>query len=531
MFRSILWFYPVLFAAHPVLALAAANPGEYRAWDLVTVLAVVIGAAAALSLVVALPLRRRWPKNTAPAVTLLLIVWFFHFVWFSQLLERIGYTLTRPRTLAALITVATLAWLIISRPHLRRFTVFMSLMGVFLVAQAALAIGVGQLRGAQALRRSTAIAELARPIPVRSDRSHSCAPPKPDIYFLLLDGYANAEVLREIYGFSNGRFQDSLRAIGFRVPQTVRSNYAHTHLSLASMLNLDYITRLQADLGARTSDPSALGHLIENNRAVRFLRKQGYTFIFSPSSWWPATMQNRHADIQVRTWPKFDLRRELGRTDLRRVLRDRSLLSVLTPPRHETDAEDILNAFDAMQDVPAMPQPTVTIAHVLAPHYPYVLDANCHPRASRAAHTDPHPWKDRQSYLDQLQCVNRLVLEFAGEVLKRSPSAPIIILQGDHGTNTRDQANKSSAWAVTAGEAAERFGAFGAYYMPCGQDTAFAGQMTPVNVLRKVFSTFLSADLPARPDSFYFTVTKRPFDFVRFAAEPDGSLTGPLPVK
>jgi hypothetical protein len=531
MLRSAVRFYPVLFAAHPVLALAAANPGEYSAWDLLAVLAVVVGAAAVLNLVVALPLRRQRPDNVAPAITLLLLVWFFHFVWFSEHLERIGYTLTRPRTLAALITVAALAWLIIGRPHLRRLTVFMSLMGVFLVAQVVLAIGVGQLRGAQAIRRSTTVAELARPIQVRSDGSHSCAPPKPDIYFLLLDGYANAEMLREIYGFSNARFQDSLQAMGFRIPHTVRSKYAHTHLSLASMLNLDYITRLQADLGARTADPSVLGYLIENNRAVRFLHEQGYTFVFSPSSWWPATMQNRHADVQVRTWPGFDLRREFGRTDLRRVLRDESLLSVLTPPRHETDAEDILHAFGAMQDVPAMPQPTVLIAHVLAPHYPYVLDVNCHPRVPRAAHTDPRPWKDQQGYLDQLLCINRLTLNFVGEVLKRSPSAPIIILQGDHGTNTRDQANKSSALAVTAGEAAERFGAFGAYYLPCGQDTAFAGEMTPVNVFRKVFSTFLRADLPTRPDSFYFSVTKRPFDFVRFAPGPNGSLTGPLPVK
>ncbi len=529
--RSAARFYPVLFAAHPVLALAAANPGEYSAWDLLTVFAVVVGAAAVLNLMIALPLRRQWPDNIASAITLLLIVWFFHFVWFSDLLERVGYTLTRPRTLAALLTVAALAWLIIGRPQLRRFTVFMSLMGVFLVAEVVLEIGVGQVRGAQAIRRSTTVAELARPIQVRSDRSHPCAQPKPDIYFLVLDGYANAEVLRETYGFSNRRFLDSLRAMGFRIPHTVRSNYAHTHLSLASMLNLDYITRLQADLGPRTADPSVLGYLIENNRAVRFLHEQGYTFVFSPSSWWHATMQNRHADVQLRTWPRFDLKREFGRTDLRRVLRDQSLLRAFAPPRHETDAEDILHAFGAMLDVAAMPQPTALIAHVLAPHYPYVLDSGCNPRVSRAAHTDPHPWKDKWGYLDQLLCINRLTLKFVGDVLKHSPSAPIIILQGDHGTNTRDQANKTSAWTVTPSEAAERFGAFGAYYVPCGQDTAFAGEMTPVNVLRKVFSAFLSADLPTRPDSSYFSVSKFPFQFVRFAARPDGSLIGPLPVK
>ncbi len=400
-----------------------------------------------------------------------------------------------------------------------------------MVVQAVLAIGLGQLRGARAIRESSTVASLAQPIQVRAGPHWAKAMPHRDIYLLVLDGYANAEVLREVYQFSNERFQDSLRTMGFRIPHSPRSNYSQTHLSLASMFNLDYITRLQSDLGARATDPSTLNYLIENNRAVRFIRQQGYTFVFAPSPWWPATMGNRNADIQLRPWARFDLGRELGRTDLRRVLRDQTLLGTITARvPHQTDAVDILRSFSLMKDVPAMPQPTFLIAHVLAPHYPYVLDANCNPRSPVAKHTDRHPWKDRQGYLDQLLCINSLVLEFTSAVLKQSSSPPIIILQGDHGTNTHSQAGGSTSWAVSPEQAAERLGAFGAYYLPSGQDSAFAGQITPVNVLRKVFSHFLNADLPTLPDSFYFSVANYPFDFVRFASRPNGSLAGPLPV-
>ncbi len=98
-------------------------------------------------------------------------------------------------------------------------------------------------------------------------------------------------------------------------------------------------------------------------------------------------------------------------------------------------------------------------------------------------------------------------------------------------------------WADRPGSAGVRIGAaalrracrnaetFGAYYMPCGEDTTFAGEVTPLNMLRKVFSYYLGADLPSMPDSSYFSVTKRPFDFVRFVPRPDGSLSGPLPIQ
>jgi hypothetical protein len=534
--KPVVRLYPLLFAAFPILALAGANPGEYSVPDLLTILAIALGATALGNLVLAYALRRASPE-LAPAITALLVGWFFGFVPFSELLQRQGYSLTHPRVLAAVLTLVALGALYLGRRRLRTFTMFMTLTGALLVAQSLLAIGAGRWRGAREIGRSATVAGFARPVATHASATHAsathaCSAAKPDIYLIILDGYANADVLRAVYHFSNDRFVDSLRTLGFRIPQTVRSNYTHTHLSLASMLNMGYVTGLRADLGPEASNPSILNYLIENNRAAAFARGEGYTFVFSPSSWWAATMGNRNAQIQLVPWPGFDLWRELGRTDLRRVLRDRTMLSVFTPGEHRpTDGQFILRSFDAMETVPGMAAPTFLVAHVLAPHYPYVLDADCHPLNPRAKHTEAHPWADRQAYLDQLSCLNRRVLELVTNILERSPTPPVIILQGDHGSNTRDQANRLSPLTVTQDEAAERFGAFGAYYMPCGEDTAFAGEVTPVNVLRKVFSYYLGADLPSLPDSSYFSVTKRPFDFVRFVPRPDGSFSGPLPIQ
>ena len=46
----------------------------------------------------------------------------------------------------------------------------------------------------------------------------------PDIYFIVLDGYARADVLAKYYGFDNGPFIGGLRQRGFQVSEASRSN-------------------------------------------------------------------------------------------------------------------------------------------------------------------------------------------------------------------------------------------------------------------------------------------------------------------
>jgi hypothetical protein len=47
----------------------------------------------------------------------------------------------------------------------------------------------------------------------------------PDIYYVILDGYARADILDELYGYDNSRFLDYLERHGFFVAETSHSNY------------------------------------------------------------------------------------------------------------------------------------------------------------------------------------------------------------------------------------------------------------------------------------------------------------------
>ena len=90
------------------------------------------------------------------------------------------------------------------------------------------------------VRRSALVQRLAQPIRVQSGAEVG---PKRDIYLIVLDEYANAEVTEWLFGFDNHVFLDSLRQLGFVVP-AVHSNYLHTFLSLPSLLNAAHVAGL-----------------------------------------------------------------------------------------------------------------------------------------------------------------------------------------------------------------------------------------------------------------------------------------------
>ena len=86
----------------------------------------------------------------------------------------------------------------------------------------------------------TAVGRESGAVEHRSTASVAAAD-APDIYVILLDGYARADVLSEYYGFDNGPFIQGLERRGFQVGAASEANYTWTFLSLASTLNMDYL--------------------------------------------------------------------------------------------------------------------------------------------------------------------------------------------------------------------------------------------------------------------------------------------------
>jgi hypothetical protein len=498
--------YPFLLAAARVLYQAWHNPGYYTVTDLLIVLAAVL-AGVTLVYVVAARLGPRDASGRWPAfAAFIAVMWLFGYPIVTGWVPRDAH---RPGQIAigvagVALSLLALRWMRRRPRLLETVSTFLTLTGALLTLRFGGAVALDRVHAARLVRGSALARALARPIPGPS------VPPSParDVYLIVLDEYANAEVLRDLLEFDNRPFLDSLRSLGFVVP-SVRSNYMHTMLSLPSMLNAAHLEPLEAELGPREKDPTLANALLADNRVARFLRARGYRYVFFPSYWWISTRTSPIADSVVSVWDGMGLDRELGRTEFRRTLREASLLDALHRDA-PWDGDFVRRTLEGVARLPAIRAPVFAFAHVLSPHSPYAFDRHCRTPERYVAGRQL-----RDLYLEQLQCLNRMVLATVTRLLRDSDVEPIILLQGDHGSAVRGFRRDHRLADISPLEARERFGAFGAYYLPGGGARAFGDSVTVVNVLGNVLRHYFGARLPKEPDAQYMSVEDAPFDFRR----------------
>jgi hypothetical protein len=502
------YLYPFLFGLIPILNVVSRNPGYATRSDILAVLGFAIAGCAALFGLLLVLLRRN--AAIAASLVFLLVLGFYAAVPLAVLAVDAVGTAGLALLLIPASALAVGWWWLVRHPRaLDRFSSFLALSGFFVVAWLSAHIILDQGHARAAIQHSSIARKLAQPVRVLSGKRPTQV--APDIYLIILDEYANSSVLQEQFRFDNRVFEDSLRQLGFTIPKSVHSNYTHTILSLPSLLNFSHLTELSGELGRSATDPTLPNYLLQHNRTVAFLKSQGYTYLFYPSQWWPATQHGPDADAEFQVWHKTSLGRELSRSHFRRTLTRMTLLGQFfrDPPY---DADHVERTLQALTSVPARTEPTFAFAHVMNPHYPYVFEADCRSVSPHGAQ------RKRVAYVNQLQCLNRLLLGTVTALLKRSQTPPVILLQGDHGTSTLNFSWARNAAAVTPAQARERFGAFGAYYLPEGGRRLVSDSVTLVNVLQKVLGYYLGADVPPSGDELYMSIERKPYDFVQ--AEP-----------
>jgi hypothetical protein len=185
--------HPFLLAALPVLALYAHNMSEVRTADLVWPL-VIVGIASAL-LWLALRVLLRDPVRAALAASLFW-VWFFLFGHLRGLL---------PSTPSAIFAVAYgailvlgMALLLDQRPWLPTLSSGINVAAGILVAWQIVAIGGHELQRLRIAPRAVDSVPAAETHPAQSARY-------PNIYYVVLDAYGRADVLRSPGAFDAAR--------------------------------------------------------------------------------------------------------------------------------------------------------------------------------------------------------------------------------------------------------------------------------------------------------------------------------------
>ncbi len=332
---------------------------------------------------------------------------------------------------------------------------------------------------------------------------------QPDIYFIVLDGYARADVLKEHYNFDNREFLDGLRQKGFFIAEKSRSNYTYTDLSLASTLNMKHLAYLEQELGPKATRRDVTYELVQDNEVVRFLKSRGYHYIHFRSTA-SVTAENSNADREIRC--------ESGAFsgEFSRVFAESTLLRFWMSSRTSVDlAECHLSQLARLSDIASERGPKFVFAHFIPPHHPYLFgrDGTILRRTTIANQFKMREsqWQDTKAYVDQLYFFSKKVDEAIGKIIRQSERPPIIILKSDHGPKLfyyrpYESIEKRKLYSHV------RMATLGAYFLPEPQ-VQLPADSNSVNDFVYVLNHYLGASYKLQPNTQFYSYYYAPFDF------------------
>jgi hypothetical protein len=333
----------------------------------------------------------------------------------------------------------------------------------------------------------------------------------PDIYFIVLDGYARGDVMKELYGFDNGPFLERLERRGFLVARQSHSNYCQTRLSLASTLNADYLNNL-VDLSS--SDLLPVATAIKENLVRKSLAPLGYKFVTFATGFDATDFFD--SDLYLSPPP--------GNPEFSQILLEMTPIDAwLSEFRHNDRYSAIRDRtqflLDRLPSIARMKEPTFTFAHILSPHPPFVFGEHGEDVSPRRifAHGVYRsldgtgfgtPEYIRESYRKQSAYLTERVERTVEQILAASPEPPVIILQSDHGSWLRYHPDD-----VEATDLRERFGILNCIYMPGRKAEGLSDHMASVNTFRIVLNEVIGAGLPLLPERNEFSPFHDPLVF------------------
>jgi Sulfatase len=504
-------WYAAVLAAYPLLYMAVTNPGQVAAADVMPVVAAGVVATVMLVALVT-PFVGNWAAAGLGAAWVILLFYLYGPVnewwldWVRSGLEQLGAERTWYRAYPQLVHSA--AWVLIALAGLARLRFIAArippaVTGGLNVVAAVLLAFLGIQAIAHVMQAGDSAAE--RPTAGSEAAAHVSKEAGPDIYFIVLDGYARADVLAKYYGFDNGPFLEGLQQRGFQVSDASRSNFYWTFLSLGSSLNLDYIQKLVGEgLDPGSRDRTELYRILRDNRAAQFLRERGYRYVHLQSTW-GGTASNPFADEFL------PCHAGLFGNEYLRAVADASWLRALESKASLDIASCHLQNFETLAAQAREPGPKFVFAHFVPPHHPYLFDRDGtvlrHATISDQFEFQKQLWEDRAAYANQLAYVNRRIGEVVVRLIDDSARKPVIILVSDHGPNLRRGMRTPELLHV-------RLSNFTAMYLPGAPASFIPPDATPVNHMRRVFNLYFDAGLPILPDRYFISSYGRPFDLI-----------------
>ena len=161
-----------------------------------------------------------------------------------------------------------------------------------------------------------------------------------------------------------------------------------------------------------------------------------------------------------------------------------------------SELSNLENSFDS---------PFFVFAHIMSPHPPYLFGPNGEPSNPEFLAIGAASWDNKSGYVNQVQYINKKIIETVDKILLESDSAPVIIIQGDHGTPTQLGGGGLRWNNINDDSIIERTSIFNAYYLPNLDTEVIYEGITPVNSFKIVLNNYLNGNYDLLEDKIYFS--------------------------
>jgi hypothetical protein len=408
------------------------------------------------------------------------------------------------RPTAIPIVLVPMALLLIERYGPRQTTLDWAWLGRMVSRVTAVFALAVLLEAVQLGRPADIVTALETETPLAATATAATPPPAdaPDVYVILLDGYARADVLRGTFDYDNSPFLDALAADGFQVAGHSHSNYLITNLSVSSFLNYRELNDIPA-LEPLIADPAGteggpVHRAIAGAAVLDDFRRLGYDTIGISSGFEQPAVRGADTFIDNGELNEFEIQ-------MMRASIIPPLVTTVVPDAFSgNQRQRIESVFDDVERLAAQKsaRPKFVFAHVPSPHGPWVQQADGSPRVMTSLETwyfdTPETTgmtRDEviKGYVGQSAYLGQRARAAVEAIQKSSARPPVILLISDHG----------SSLDVSAANPEQRLRNLFAAYTP-GHPGLFADDLTLIGVFPTLFDAYFGVELP-RPAETMFT--------------------------
>lgn len=490
--------HPILFGLYPVMQFLAFNIREAEIVSSVRILIIVVMGVVALFLLLRI-LIRDWDRS-AVMVSIAALLFFSYGQVYSEIknVEIFGVGIGRHRFLLIfffLLLVFGWIWVLKKMENLN-ITIGLNVISIILLFVPLYQITYYELR----FRTSYSSPN----IPEVSIASVEESTQFPDIYYIIVDAYTRDDTLLEFFDFDNSAFLEALEDRGFYIANCSQSNYAWTRMSLSSTLNINYVQ----DFYDR-DDLNGFASLIRNNYVRAFLESVGYKSVafdtgypftqWQDAAYYFSIEEQNLSDLYfpggLQEYEALFIRTTMGLVllDLNTIYQSRLQQVVEESPKRIKYALNEYN-LEELESAPLIQGPKFVFSHITVTHWPYVFRDTGEFLSSGVGSSE--------GYIHTIKYTNTRMLEIVDTILAESEIPPIIIIQGDHGSEeTRDDYMRMTI--------------LNAYYLPGKGSASLYPTITPVNSFRIILNEYFNQELELLPDVSYFSYWPRILEFER----------------